>query len=414
MGHETVDNSLMSELDVAALISVRQAINIIDAAPVSPRMTTLALDEALNHRLAEDLAADRDYPPFDKSQMDGYAIRCVDVARTPVVLQNLGEIAAGQVSHHPLTPGKAIAIMTGAALPPGADGVVPVEDTEPAGDHVRILRADNPGRYIARKGDDIAAGSTLLSRGTLLTAAQVAAAAMVGASRLCVFARPRVGVLSTGDELVTASQTPIGAQIRNSNSPMLMALLRQLGCEPIDLGIVRDDPAAIRSKLEEGLTCDVLMVSGGMSMGTHDHVPRLLGEIGCTLRITKLRIKPGKPFVFGDRAGRFVFGLPGNPVSGFVCVIRLASRLLERLAGGTPREKWVTGQLETPLASNGPREFYQPCQIRRNSSATTITPMGWKGSADLFTLASANGLLVRPENDSSRGAGDTVSALEIW
>jgi molybdopterin molybdotransferase len=158
---------------------------------------------------------------------------------------------------------------------------------------------------------------------------------------------------------------------------------------------------------------DVLFVSGGMSMGAYDYVPRLLREMKFDLRITKLRIKPGKPFVFARRGGKFVFGLPGNPVSGFACTVRLASRLLSRLAGGQPTEKWVAGRLALPLAANGPREFYQPARIAWTPTGPEVTPLGWKGSADLFTLATADGLMVRPENEGPLPAGATVRVLEI-
>lgn len=403
----------MSEPDVSSLLTVSQAIAILDAVAVDPRTVRVPLAQAGGLVLAEDLAADRDYPPFDKSLMDGFAVRCADVAAAPARLKLIGEVAAGQVADRPIAPGEAMAIMTGAPLPVGADGVVPVEETSRDGEHVRIARALDASRYIARQGADITAGAAILQRGTRLHAAQVAAAAMIGAALVAVYARPRAAVLSTGDELVGVGDTPIGAQIRNSNSPMLLALLRQLGCDTIDLGAVRDDPAAIAARLEQGLAHDALFVSGGMSMGTYDHVPRLLAELGVNLRITKLRIKPGKPFVFGERNGRFVFGLPGNPVSGFVCTIRLAARLLARLSGGTPTESWITGQLTTALPPNGPREFYQPCRITRTPTATQITPLNWKGSADLFTLASAQALLVRPENDPARQANDIVAALEI-
>lgn len=403
----------MSEPDVSSLLTVSQAIAILDAVPVAPRTLRIPLADADGLVLAEDLTADRDYPPFDKSLMDGFAVRCADVAGAPTTLKLIGEVAAGQVASRPIGPAQTMAIMTGAPLPIGCDGVVPVEETSRDGEHVRFTRAVDASRYISRRGADITAGAAILQRGTRLGAAQIAAAAMIGAAHVSVYARPRVAVLSTGDELVSIGDTPIGAQIRNSNSPMLLALLRQLGCETIDLGAVRDDPAAIAARLEQGLAHDVLFVSGGMSMGTYDHVPRLLAELGVNLRITKLRIKPGKPFVFGERNGHFVFGLPGNPVSGFVCTIRLASRLLTRLSGGTPTENWITGQLTTALPPNGSREFYQPCQITRTPTATRITPLNWKGSADLFTLANAQALLIRPENDPAHQSNDIVAALAI-
>ncbi|HZN10914.1 MAG TPA: molybdopterin molybdotransferase MoeA, partial [Blastocatellia bacterium] len=239
--------------------------------------------------------------------------------------------------------------------------------------------------------------------------AQLAAAASVGSAKVTVFARPRVGVLATGDELVPIDQVPGPAQIRNSNSLMLVSLLERLGCDVTDLGVVRDEPERVRDALGDGLRFDVLFVTGGMSMGAHDYVPRTLLDLGADLRITKLRIKPGKPFVFGVKGDRFVFGLPGNPVSGFVCTVRLAARLLARMRGADPEPAWRSAVLQKPLPANGPREFYQPAVLHNGQ----VTPLEWKGSADVYTLAAANGLLVRGESEPALPAGNTVRVLEL-
>jgi molybdopterin molybdotransferase len=360
--------------------------------------------------LAEQVLADRDYPPFDKSLMDGFAVRCVDVAGASATLKVVGEVAAGQSATRALAPGEALAIMTGAPMPPGADGVVPVEDTERSADTVRILRATTPGRFIAKRGSDISARELVLSRGTRLGPAHLAAAASVGAAQVRVFAKPRAAMLATGDELVPIEQTPGPAQIRNSNSLMLVALLKRLGCEVTDLGVVRDTPAAVRDALQRAMSaCDVLFVTGGMSMGAYDYVPRTLVDLGVDLRITKLRIKPGKPFVFGVKDDRFVFGLPGNPVSGFVCTVRLATRLLARMSGANPEPRWITAPLLSSLKSNGPREFYQPATLTDRG----VAPLEWKGSADVYTLAAANALIVRAENEPALAAGAAVRVLEL-
>src|SRR4051794_40382449 len=234
--------------------------------------------------------------------MDGYAVRGADVRGSGgAELRFAGEIPAGSVPDRPLGAGEAAAIMTGAPLPPGADAVVPVEETERAGPVVRVRRPDHYGRYVAARGSDCPGGRIVLQRGMMMGPAPIAVAATVGAATIEVFDLPRVAVLGTGDELVPHDgEAPSGAQIRNSNNPMLVALLTRLGCRVTDLGAVRDDPALIRDKLAEGLCAfDALFVAGGMSMGTHDHVPRLLAELGVQIKISKLRIKPGKPFVFG-------------------------------------------------------------------------------------------------------------------
>lgn len=414
----------MAEIDVSDLLTVAQAMAIIDSVPVQPRVERAPLSGAQGRWLAEDITADRDAPPFDKSQMDGYAVRCGDTAGAPVGLRIVGEIAAGSVADRPLEAGEAMAIMTGAPIPAGADGVVPVEETEIVGGQVRIRKPAVPGRYIAVRGSDVVAGQTVLRKGVLLDASQVAMAASVGAGHVLLFAKPRVAVLSTGDEIVQVEQTPGPTQIRNSNNPMLVALLRKLGCEVTDLGTAPDLPAEIRLTMEEGLAADVLFVSGGMSMGTHDYVPRIILDLGFEMKVAKLRIKPGKPFVFAVKADpttKFIFGLPGNPVSGFVCTLRLASRLIARLGGSVVREKWLAGKLDTGLPANGPREFHQPAiwtppaeggTSSRNEFAT-ITPLAWKGSADLYTLAMANALLVRGENEPPLAKGTLVRVLEM-
>ena len=403
----------MSEPDVSDLMTVAQAIAVIDAAKVTPRIITVPLETAQGGVLAEDVRCDRDYPPFEKSLMDGFAVRCADVKTAPVELRVVGEVAAGAVASKSLGAAEAMAIMTGAPLPPGADGIVPVEDTQrldPA--RVRIVQATTPGRYIARQGSDATAGQVILRAGMRLEAAQLAAAATVGAATVKVFAAPRVAVLATGDELVPIHATPSGSQIRNSNSIMLVAQLKRMGCEVADLGVAADRPDAIRAALIVGLRHDVLIVTGGMSMGEYDYVPRLLVELGVKLLVTKLRIKPGKPFLFGTSpSGAFVFGLPGNPVSGFVCLHRLASRLLVRLEGAQPQDRRMSGKLTSDLPANGPREFYQPVQF--DAASRQVHPLKWKGSADLFTLASANGLLVRKENEPAVSRETAVEVIEI-
>lgn len=508
--------------DSSALLSVRQAIEVIDGTPVSPRIERLPLAAARGYRLARDVIADRDYPPFARSMMDGFAVRSADLkgllppvadgrrdwrgereSSPSVELKVVGEVPAGQVSERAVGPGEAIAIMTGAPVPEGADAVVPIEDVlgasgdkpwgtgsgkiasgdetavplqqrrvlpraEPSdAPRIKLTRPIKPGAAIARQGSDCTAGAVVLTRGVEMQAAQIAAAATVGAAEVDVFARPHVGVLSTGDELVPVGESPGPAQIRNSNNLMLIALLQRMGCEVTNFGTAPDEPKVIRRALEQGMRLDALFVTGGMSMGAYDYVPRTLLEMGVELKVTKVRIKPGKPFVFGvmargggesggekalgagsgdvgsnqssgiqgsshpplpdslppascPRPAAYVFGLPGNPVSAFVCTVRLASRLLVRLAGGEPGERWITGRLETGLPANGPREFYQPV-VRHvpaggtsaKSELSQIRPLHWKGSADLFTLASANALLIRGENEPPVPQGTMVRVLEI-
>jgi molybdopterin molybdotransferase len=300
-------------------------------------------------------------------------------------------------------------------MPPGADAIVPVEDVEDRQDHIVVRRRVEAGRYIARRGSDCAAGTAVLAAGTRLGPAQMAVAASIGAAKVTVFAKPVVGLLTTGDEIVPIDAPPGPSQIRDSNNPMLAALLQRLGCTVYDFGHVGDDRDQIREKITKSSGCQALFITGGMSMGRYDHVPPILRELKFDLRVTKLRIKPGKPFIFavGDDQSPFVFGLPGNPVSAFVCTLRLASRLLSRIAGEAVREGWLDAELESPLPANGPREFYLPAVLVRSADRTLARPLQWKGSGDVFTLARADALLVRPENDAPRPAGSRVQLLEV-
>ncbi len=265
----------------------------------------------------------------------------------------------------------------------------------------------------------ICAGAVVLQRGLRMQAAQIAAAATIGAGEVSVYRRPRVAVLATGDEIVGVDERPGAGQIRNSNLPMLLALVEQLGCEARSLGTARDDREAIRAAIGRGLESDALFISGGMSMGEYDYVPGLLEEMGVELKITKLKIKPGKPFVFGVGKGAggevcYVFGLPGNPVSAYVCSVRLAARILKRLGGEALMERWEIARLGAPLPANGGREFYQPVELDWGAEGMPVARvLNYKGSADVFTLARAQGLLVREANEAARAVGDVVRVMSV-
>lgn len=402
----------MSELEVTDLITVRQAMEIIDAAKVEPRVEWMGLEQCAGLYLAEDLRSDRDAPPFDKSLMDGYAVRARDLAKLPRELTVIDRIVAGGSAASPLGEGEAMAIMTGAPLPAGADAVAPIEQTQKieGSNRVRFGEPTAMGRFIARRGSDSMGGSIVLKKGMRLGPAQVAVAASIGAVNVPVYQAPSVAVLGTGDELVPPDKTPAPNQIRSCNNPMLLALLRRFPCRAIDLGLVSDDPEMIQRRIEAGLTHDVLLITGGMSMGERDFVPEILRRLGGELKITKLRIKPGKPFVFAKMPGdKFAFGLPGNPVSAFVCTLCLVSRLLERMAGAAPGLGVRTAPLLQPLEANGNRTFYQPAIF----DGRAIVPLQWKGSADVYTLSQANALLVRPENQSPQSVGAIVEFIEL-
>jgi molybdopterin molybdotransferase len=400
----------MGELDASRLMSVSQAIGVIDSVAIETRVEPISLALARGYSLAKDIVADRDYPPFDKSLMDGFALRGPEPQAKIV-----GEIAAGDWSDIAIQSGEAIAIMTGAPIPPGIQHIVPLENVEVTGNQLRILQPTLPGQYIAQRGSDARAGQVVLHKGQQLRAAQLAVAASVGQTSLSVYSKPRVGVLSTGDEIVAPEETPAAGQIRNSNSIMLLSLLQRMDCHALDLGQVHDDRELIARRIGQAMTgVDVLFISGGMSMGRYDYAPQVLGELGVELLITKIRIKPGKPFLFGrkKRAGGgecFIFGLPGNPVSAMICTLRLAGRLLRRMQGRSSEEQWMEATLLGDLPANGNREFYQPARWEGDG----VMPLAWKGSADIFTLAQADALVQRTENAAAVKAGSQVRVMAI-
>jgi molybdopterin molybdotransferase len=243
-----------------------------------------------------------------------------------------------------------------------------------------------------------------------LGSTQLAAAATVGAAELEVVDRPRVAILATGDELLDpASKNPGLHQIRNSNSIMLNALLRGYGCDVTDLGAARDVMGEIVEAIRRGAKFDALFITGGMSVGAYDLPPKAIQQLGADIRITKLKIKPGKPFIYARLGECHVFGLPGNPLAGFVCTVRLAGRIVRRLAGGESGGDEIKATLATALPANGPREFYQPARLE----GSTVHPLNWKSSADVFTLAQADALLIRPENDPPQSAGAACRVLKI-
>jgi molybdopterin molybdotransferase len=402
----------MGEPDVSDLISVEQAMAIIDAAPVRPIVRQLPLGEALGLYLAEDLQSDRDAPPFDKSVMDGFAVRAGDTASAPRELTVVGQIAAGESAEIPFKAGETISIMTGAPLPPGADAVVPVEQTERLrrADRILIRQPASAGQFIAKRGSDYPAGAGLLKTSVRLGPAQIAVAASIGAAPVAVYAPPSVAVVGTGDELVAPTEIPKASQIRSCNNPMLLSLLAGWPVQAFDLGLVPDDRTRIEAKIHAAMAHDVVLITGGMSMGERDYVPDILRKLGACLKITKLRIKPGKPFVFAEMpGGKFAFGLPGNPVSAFVCTRILVSRLLMRMAGGAASLPPRTAPLAKSVGTNGPRAFYQPAVFDGNS----LTPLDWRGSADIFTLSRANCLLIRPENHPVQPPGAQIEYVEI-
>jgi len=326
------------------MIDITKADQIVEQETRALPSGEVPLRAALHRTLAEPVHCDRDYPPFDRALMDGYAVRSVDLANVPVELRVVGHLAANSEATVSVGAGEAMQINTGAPLPPGADAVVPVEDTRrlPDSDEVTIQASTSVGRFIAPRGSYRECGQEALARGTLMTPLEIGVAATCGASKITVYRQPRVGVIVTGDELVPIDQVPTGAAIRDSNRWLLESLILDAHALPVLWGIAADDRDDLRGKIAKGLqSCDVLCLSGGISMGAFDFVPEVLAECGVTFHIRKMAIKPGKPVIFATTAkGTLVFALPGNPISafvGFTLLVKPALAALEGRPGQAPR-----------------------------------------------------------------------------
>jgi len=378
--------------------------------------TTMSLRDALFRTLAQPVRCDIDYPPFDRSVMDGYAVRSADVSQSRVRLSVVGRIAAGHVPDKPLLPGQAIQINTGAPLPAGADAVVRAEDASlsASGDEVEICQPAPSGQFVTPRGRFVRDGQTVLPAGTRLTSLEIGVAAAAGAVLLTVYRPPTVAILSTGDELIDIGAVPVGPEIRNSNQHMLEALIRSAHAVPAVLDGVADDPTALRDRLRTGQSYDVLCVTGGVSVGAFDFVPQVLAELGGTFHIQKMMIKPGRPTVFASMpAGTLVFGLPGNPVSAFVgfeLLVRPALAALEGRPGVVPQV--ISARLiGTAKATENRRSFWPARAAVDDSGHWAAEALAWQGSGDLFGMAAANALIVRPPESRAAGPNEAVSIL---
>ena len=407
------------------MISVQEALKHVleHAQPLAPRRVNVG--ESLGMVLAEDVASDVESPPYDKAMVDGYAVVAADMTDGDVELEIIDEVMAGAVPSHPLARGQATRIMTGAPTPPGADAVVMVETTEhlavesPPLGRVRIRsQAITPGKNILRRAAVTRRGDRILNAGTEIHPPEVGLLSEVGPAEVTVVSRPRVAVLSTGDELVPSDQMPGPGQIRNSNEPMLLAAVTRRGADPVSLGIGRDNRDDLRRLIERGLNqADVLMVSGGVSAGALDLVPHVLIDLGVEQVFHKVKLKPGKPLWFGvcpgEGGARLVFGLPGNPVSSLVCFELFVRPAMDRLAGRTAGPTTFTARLSSGYKHKGDRPTYLPAVLRAEGDLETVEPLTWKGSADMRTLCSANSLIHFPAGERCYEPGEVVEVVPL-
>lgn len=391
------------------MISVEDARAVILAAcPVLTRRA-LSLGDALGCVTAGSVVAGHDVPSFANSAMDGFAVRAADTAGAPVTLDVVGTAAAGAPPGVEVGPGQAVRIMTGAILPAGADAIVMVERTAPAGaGRVSIEAAASAGDHVRHPGEDIRAGQTLFEPGTELGPGHLGVLASVGAATVDVVPKARVGVLSTGDELTSAPDDLRPGQIRDSNRPMLLALLAKAGCLPVDLGSAPDDEAAITAAIERGVAeCDAILTSGGVSVGDFDYVKVVLDRLG-DMHWWQVAVKPAKPLAFGTVAGTPVFGLPGNPVSSMVSFELFARPALRQMMGHRelfrPQLPAVTDE---PLRRHpdGKVHFVRVVATTDDDGRLHVRSSGGQGSHLLRAMALANALAVLPD-----GAGVDANA----
>ena len=377
-----------------------------------PRATAnVSVWDALGFVLAEEVKTDRDYPPFHRSTRDGYAVRAAEVSAGST-LRCVAEIKAGDTVTQSLAPGTCVQIMTGAAVLDGADAVVMIEHTSRDGDSVRFERAAQSGQNMVPRGSEAKRGATILSPGIRLGYAELALAAQVGATQLRCARKPHVAILSTGDEVVSIDQRPGAFQIRNSNSVSLAAQVRLAGGEPAVLDNAADRIDDLREKISRGLQQDVLVLSGGVSMGKYDLVETVLKDLGAQFYFDAVAIRPGRPAVFGKCQNTFVFGLPGNPVSTMVTFELFVIPAIDLLNGAPARDlPFVEARLGAALNEKQGLAHFLPARVEWRGTTPEVKALPWQGSGDIAALARANCFLVVAADRGQVNVGETMPIL---
>jgi len=403
-----------------AVLSFEEARHVVEQHVVQARpwgVEGVDLLSALGRVLALPIPADRDFPPFRRAMRDGYAVRAADLAQLPVTLEVIGEIKAGAAASEiprEVNPGQAVAIMTGAPTPSGADAVVMVEYTKLSGDRVTITRAIAVGDNIVPVGSEAWQGQILLEQGTRLDYSGIAVMASVGKQQsVPVYCRPRVAILSTGDEVVDVGEVPGPTQIRNSNSYSLAAQVQDAGGDPRLLGIARDDAGSLRTLIAKGLELDLLLMTGGVSMGKYDLVEQVLVKFGAEFFFTGAQIQPGRPVVFGRAKGKYFFGLPGNPVSTMVTFELFARPMIEGLSGMRPRPLvFLHARLKSEIKTKTGLKRFLPGKLSGEFENCEVELASWHGSGDVAGSARANCYIVIPPDRERIAAGEWVAVME--
>ncbi len=381
------------------MISIDEALKMILENTSVLEAETVSVHKALGRTLAQNVEADRPLPPYDRVAMDGYAVKSSDFTSNTAKLKHAGDIAAGSDFNQELQSGEAFKIMTGAPCPTGADAVVMIEHCQKDGDWVTMheeLMA--PGLNIAPRGEDAPRGKLLIPEGTILNTAGIAICASVGLTNILVYRKPKISVMSTGTEIIPADQTPLPHQIRDCNSFSSRSLSKVLGIEAKFLGIGEDDKTVQSSMIKEGLQDDILILSGGVSMGDYDYIPGLLAACGVKKIFHSIKMKPGKPVWFGKSDnGTYVFGLPGNPVSVQVSFKLLVETLIQKLSGNkSPEPEFLALELASPIKIRTPRENFVPGRFEFKSGKTVLTQVQLQGSGDFSNLVTSHGLIRCP------------------
>lgn len=392
-------------------LSVAAAQRVVLESIAATGAEQVRLEQSLGRVLAEEVRANRDQPPYDISAMDGYALRSADLGAIPATLQIIEDIKAGDMPSKALAPGQCARIMTGAPLPQGADAVIRVEDTEALPDNrVQINQSVKPGHDIRRLGENMRNGEVVLNTGIEITPGVIGVLATVKCAQVQVYRQPRVAILSTGNELEGLDEPVDPNKIPNSNSYALMGQVQALGIEPVLLGIARDDPEKLERYLRHGLEYDVLLVSGGTSVGVHDYVRPTIEALGAQMLFWRVAMKPGHPVAFGKTSEKIIFGLPGNPVSSMVCFEEFVAPALRRMMGHTrTHRRTITARLTHDVKHPPGRTEFIRVMLAQEEGGYVATSTGAQGSGMLLSMARADGLAVVPADSNGLVAGSMVT-----
>ncbi len=391
------------------MITFEEALSVINSIPVRLTAVETGLDQAVGGVLAEDVFSDVEMPPFNKAAVDGYACRRLDL---PGPFHLLGTIPAGSLPTLTIGPGQCSKIMTGAMVPEGADTVIMVEHTEILSDGRIMFIRDKTSTNIAWQAEDVKAGQMVLPKGTLLRPHHIAILAAVGRGKPLLFRRPVIGVISTGDELVEPWEIPGPGKIRNSNAWQLMSQAAETGLPVTYFGIAPDTPEGTRTMILNGFTkSDILLLTGGVSMGDFDFVPGIMTELGIDIKFKSIAVQPGRPTIFGTRGDQFMFGLPGNPVSSFVQFELLVKQLAYRMMG----HRWSPRIVKLPIAAEynrkkAERKSFVPVRI---NSEGKIEPLEYHGSAHIHAYEGADGILSIEIGETCIKAGDLRDVRQL-